>query len=464
MIDDQLFANIEGYSPRNFLEEIEFSQTTELRAKQIFVGLFRNNLRYVLEAKNYFHNDGTRWRRDGGDVALGLAQTVPRRLYRYASETNDVALASDIGKFAVFCESRRVIQAMVALAQSDEQIVSRVSDFDRDPFLLNTVTGTIDLRSGCLREHRREDMITKIAGVPYDAAAHCKRWERFMREVFVGKPDVVDFVQRAVGYSLTGDTREEAMFIAHGRGMNGKSTFLETVKRMSGDYGTTCDSDLLLARGRHDSSNDIARLAGARFVSCVEVNQGRALDESRVKAMTSSDTMSARFLFQEFFEFRPELKLWLGTNYRPEIRGTDDGIWRRVRLIPFEGRFQGVDRDLTLAATLTAELPGILAWAVRGCLAWQDRGLDAPLEVVAATNAYRSESDLIGEFITERCETRDELEVGAGTLYAGYRAWAESGGEKPVNSTTFGRNMSERGFDRDRKRTPGRHGIALRCE
>ena len=461
---DALYDGIDHDLPTYDLSAIDFSQTTELRAKEIFVTRFRGDIRYVLEAKAYFHWDGMRWVRDSGDVALGMAQAISKLLYRYASETTDAALAALVGKFAVFCESRRVIQSAVVLAQSDDRIVARLGEFDRDAFLLNTSSGTVDLRSGRLHDHRRKDMITKLTAVPFNAEARCDRWERFLNEVFVGKADVVDFVHRAIGYSLTGDTREEAMFIAHGRGANGKSTLLETVKKPLGDYATTCDPDLLLARGRRDSTNDIARLAGARFVSCVEVNQGRALDESRVKAMTSSDTMSARFLFQEFFEFRPELKLWLGTNHRPEIRGTDDGIWRRVRLIPFDAQFQGVNRDVTLAASLATELPGILAWAVRGCLAWQDRGLDTPADVVAATSAYRSESDLIGQFIAECCEVRADAEIPAGALYDAYRVWAEAAGDKPMNGTVFGRSLTDRGYRKDTKRKASRHGIRLRCE
>lgn len=461
---DLLYDGIEGGLPHCDLSAIDFSQTTELRAKEIFVIRFQQELRYVLEAKSFFNYDGTRWMRDGGDVALGMAQTLTSILIRYAGTITDAAQSTLIAKFAIFCESRRVIQAVVILSQSDERMVGRLADFDHDLFLLNTVSGTIDLRTGRIREHRREDMITKITAVSYDAEARCDRWERFLHEIFAGNADVIDFVSRAIGYSLTGDTREELMFIAYGRGANGKSTFLEIVKRTLGDYATTCDSDVLLARGRRESTNDIARLNGARFVSCVEVNQGRALDESRVKAMTSSDTMTARFLYQEFVEFKPALKLWLGTNYRPEIRGTDDGMWRRLRLIPFNAQFQGVNRDITLAASLVGELPGILAWAVRGCLAWQDRRLDAPAEVDAATNTYRAESDLVGQFIAERCEVRPDAQTGAGALYASYRSWAEGCGETPITGTAFGRGMTDRGYDSDKKRLPSRHGITLRAE
>jgi len=443
-------------------DDVDFSQCTELRAKEVFVRRFRCDLRFVLEAKAYFHFDGTRWVRDAGDIALGLAQAVPAILYRLAAESNDDSQRAAIGKFAVFCESRRVMSAMAFLAQSDERIVARLSDFDRNPFLLNTPTGTVDLHSGRVRVHDRSDFITRITAVPFDPDARCDRWERFLREIFSGKADVVDFTHRALGYSLTGDTREEVMFIAHGQGANGKSTLLETMKRALGDYSTTCDPDSLLARNRKDATNDVARLAGARFVSCVEVNQGRALDESRVKAMTSSDTMTARFLFREHFEFRPELKLWLGTNHKPEIRGVDDGIWRRVRLIPFEAQFLGANRDVTLPAALALELPGILAWAVRGCLTWQDHGLGAPAAVLAATSAYRAESDTIGQFITERCDLRPGAEIGAGVLYDAYVKWAVDSGEKPVSNTLFGRNISERGYKKDDKRKSSRHGITLR--
>lgn len=443
-------------------DDIDFSHCTDLRAKEVFVRRFHRDLRFVPEVKAFFHFDGARWARDASEVALTLAQSVPITLYRLAAQTAEDKQRALIGKFALFCESRRVIANMASLAQSDERMVAHIAEFDREPFLLNTPSGTIDLRSGRIREHDRADRLTKITAVGFSADARCDRWERFLREVFPAKPEVVEFVQRAIGYSLTGDTREEAMFIAHGDGANGKSTLLETVKSVLGDYATTCAPESLLLRREKAATNDIARLAGARFVSSIEVNQGRALNESLIKAMTSRDTLSARFLFKEFFEFLPELKLWLGTNYKPEIHGDDEGIWRRVRLIPFDRKFEGADRDLNLKAAIALELEGILAWAVRGCLAWQDRGLDTPAVVRAATSAYRAESDIIGQFIAERCEVRDDAQIGAGDLYRAYCSWAEAAGEKPGTSTALGRRLSKLGFHRAEKVRPvTRQGITL---
>jgi len=441
------------------IEELNFSQNTELRAKEYFVRCFQRDLRFVIEAKAFFHFDGTRWIRDGGDVALGLAQTIARKLYELASDADDENRPI-IGKFAVFCESRRTIAAMVNLAAADPRMVARIGDFDRDPFLLNTPAGTVDLRSGCIRAHDRDDLITKSTGVAFNAGAACNRWERFLDEIFADHPEIVAYLHRAIGYSVTGDTREEKMLVCYGGGANGKSTLIETLKRSLGDYATTCDPDTLLARGRKEATNDVARLAGARFVSCVEVNQGRALDESRVKALTSSDTLTARFLFREYFEFRPELKLWLGTNYRPEIRGTDDGIWRRVHLIPFEAKFQGAKRDVTLQATLAHELPGILAWAVRGTRLWQDKGLDPPASVLAATQAYRAESDLIGQFLDERCELDNKAIITVKALYGAFKTWAENAGEKPMKATPFGLTMTERGLGKHGKHH--RKGVKIR--
>lgn len=310
------------------------------------------------------------------------------------------------------------------------------------------VNGTVDLRTGELRPHRREDLITRLAPVEYDPDAEAPLWEAFLRRIMDGNEDLIRFLQRAVGYSLTGDTSEQCFFLLYGTGANGKSTFLEAIRAMLGDYAQQADFGTFLVQNRDGPRNDVARLVGARFVSAVEVESGRRLSETLVKQLTGNDRVVARFLYREHFEFVPTFKLWLAANHKPVIRGADHAIWRRIKLIPFQVTIPPEDRDRQLAARLRAELPGVLAWAVRGCLEWQQYGLGEPPEVTEATNEYRAEMDPLGPFFGERCVLHPNARAYAGELYAGYAAWCEQAGERPMSQREFGLRLQERGFER----------------
>jgi putative DNA primase/helicase len=264
-------------------------------------------------------------------------------------------------------------------------------------------------------------------------------------EVFAGDTETIDFVQRATGYSLTGSNREHALFVLWGAGANGKSTLLGIIAELLGDYGLCAAPSTFMERQAGGATNDLAALRGARFVSAIESGERQSLAENFVKAVTGGDKISARYLYQEYFSFEPVFKVFLATNHKPIIKGTDEGIWRRIRLIPFTQRFEGADADHSLRQKLEAELPGILAWAVRGCLAWQAKGLTPPATVKDATASYRSEMDTFAGFL-ETCELNDTATVGATDLYQSYRAWAEASGERPVSQRWFGLRLADRGF------------------
>lgn len=274
--------------------------------------------------------------------------------------------------------------------------------------------------------------------------------------MFEPYPELVPFIQRAIGYSLTGDTREECLFQLFGRGRNGKGTMIRTVATMLDEYAGTADFSTFTAmRDDRGPRDDVANMRGRRFVAAQESREGAALAESLMKWLTGGDLVRARRLYENSHEFQPTHKLWLATNYRPTIRGTDPAIWSRIKLVPFEVSFEGRE-DRGLKDRLLGELPGILTWALEGCMEWQQSGLGVPAAVTDATREYRAESDQVGRFIDERCLVGEYSTAKARTLYSAYRGWAEGAGEDAVTETAFGRRMAERGFAKRR----GERGIA----
>jgi len=272
-------------------------------------------------------------------------------------------------------------------------------------------------------------------------------------------------MQKAVGYSLTGSTQEHCLFILYGTGANGKSTFLNTLSTMLGDYARQTPTETLLVKRGDGISNDVARLHGARFVSAMEVENGRRLAEAQVKQLTGGDLMAARYLYQEFFEFRPQFKLFMGVNHTPVIQGTDHGIWRRIHLVPFTVTIAKEDQDKRLEEKLRAEQPGILRWAVEGCLAWQVEGLEPPLAVTTATEEYRAEMDVLARFLLECCDLSPEARVATGLLYTRYVSWCALADEAPVQKRAFAAALKERGFQPGRsKQERFWQGLALREE
>lgn len=437
---------------------------TDMGNAERLVAHVGRDLRYVHLSETWFEWTGKRWEKDETGAAMRRAWSTVRAAALQAEELEEDKDRSRLLRHALKSESAARLHSMLRLATALLPVTPE--QLDRSAWLLNCDNGTLDLQTGELRPHSREDLLTRLAPVTYDAEATCPRWEAFLHQVMDGSEEMVAFLQRAVGYSLTGSTAEQVLFLLHGVGANGKSTFIETVRAMLGDYSTQADFTTFLRQQGEGVRNDVARLVGARFVSAVEAEGGKPLAEAMVKQLTGGDTVTARFLFKEFFEFTPVFKLWLAANSRPTVRGTDNGIWRRIRLVPFTVTIPPEQRDRDLGKKLTAELPGILAWAVRGCLTWQTDGLGVPADVQAATEAYRDAMDVLGGFISERCVARPGAEVTSADLYSAYTAWAEANGERPVTRRKMGLRLSERGFER-RRTTGGRHawrGIGLRAE
>lgn len=421
---------------------------TDLGNARRLVRHFGERIRYVHAWKKWLVYGNGRWQVDDSGELERLGKEMVVRIYSEALAASNDTDRQALAKWAANSESVSAIRAAVELARSEPGIPVRPQELDADPWLLNVTNGTLELRTGQLREHRPADLITKQCPVAYDPAGRCPQWDRFLRRVLDNNDELLRFLQRAVGYSLTGSTSEQVLFFLYGKGNNGKSKFLEVLGALLGDYGHAADFSTFLERRSEGPRNDVARLQGARFVTAIETGDGRRLAEGLVKQLTGGDVITARFLHAEHFEFRAQFKLFLAANHKPTIRGTDHAIWRRIRLIPFTVTIPEEERDPEIAAKLKAELPGVLVWAVQGASAWQEERLGAPLAVRNATEAYRSEMDVLGGFLDECCELGASLRAAATLLYQAYRKWCDQGGERAVNQRDFGAALGEREFHR----------------
>jgi len=297
-------------------------------------------------------------------------------------QTDNYQERIDIERFAKVSESIRRREAMIKTAQYIQEINITADDLDCNPWLLNVRNGTIDVVTGEFREHRQEDMITKLANAEYDPAADCPLWKQFVREIMDYKPELINFLQTAIGWALTGDNTEQTMFILYGSGANGKTTFLNTIQYLLGDYATSTPTESFMKKNTDQYTNDIARLRGTRFVSTTEAEQGRRLSEPLIKKITGNDQITARFLYGEYFNFTPNFKIFTATNHKPVIKGTDHGIWRRIKLIPFTTTIAQDKQDKNLEAKLKQETSGILNWLLEGTARWKREGLIAPSDIL----------------------------------------------------------------------------------
>ncbi len=449
---------------------VEGIHCTDLGNATRFIVEHHDRLRYVYPWRRWLWWDETRWTPDDSGYVCRMAAQIPRVIGDEAQAEDDPDRRKALRTWANTSESAARQIAMIELARSDSLVVQRPGDFDRDPFALNVANGTIDLHIGQLRPHRREDLIRRLAPVDFAPGAPCPLWLSFLERVLPA-PAVRAFFQRAVGYSLTGDISEHALFLLYGLGANGKSVALKIIQEVLGDYGRSIKADVFTDKKNQSGvDNALAALDGPRFVSISETDTGARLAEGLVKDYTGGDRVSARFLFAEWFDFDPQFKLWIRTNHKPVIRGTDDGIWRRIKLVPFTVKIPEAEQDKQLTDKLRVELPGVLRWAVEGCLAWQRDGLSPPAEVRAATAAYRDEQDPLGGWIADCCSTgeaaKETVKAAKETvkaLYASYEEWCKSNGEEPLPKRAWGQRLDDRGIVSDRIRggTRVRVGLAL---
>lgn len=434
---------------------------TDVGNAERLVRMYGDQMRYCHPQRRWYVYVNGQWRPDVEGLATRHAKYTVKSIYAKAAQTVDSAESAALAKHAANSERAPRIRDMLSLAASEPGIPVQPHELDADPWLFNVENGTVDLRTGLLRPHDPADLITKMAPVQYDLNAAAPVWAAFIERVMAGDRELIEFVQRAVGYSLTGLTDEQVFFFLHGPGSNGKTKLLEALSHLWGGYASSADFSTFLMRRNDGPRNDIARLHGARFVTAIEAGEGRKLDEAVVKQLTGGDTISARFLHQEAFEFRPSFKIWLASNHKPHIHGNDNGMWRRVRLIPFTVTIPEAERDLRLAEKLRAELPGILAWAVVGCRDWQRKGLGEAAPVSAATAEYREEMDRLGVFIAEKCEEDAAARVAMPELYKAYVGWATESGEEVLSKSKLGAKLTDRGFGSERKNA-GREKVTWR--
>lgn len=426
--------------------------TTEDGLATAFTRRYGEDWRYCALWGKWLVWTGVRWNADQVLYVLHLA----RGICRGASDLAEAPrLKAKLASSATF-------SAVEKVARSDPQHAATVEEWDADAWALNTPGGVVDLRTGQMRPHRRQDRMTRVATAtptPSSGKPACPTWQAFLGDVTGGDAELMAYLQRMVGYCLTGVTSEHALFFLYGTGANGKSVFVNVMSTILGDYAASAPMDTFMeARGdRHPT--DLAGLRGARFVASIETEQGRRWNESKVKAITGGDKVSARFMRQDFFEYVPQFKLVIAGNHKPSIRNVDEAMKRRLHLIPFTVTIPAERRDGKLTEKLLKERDGILGWAVQGCGRWQREGLKPPESVVSATEEYFEAEDAIGQWIEERCLLSKAHREGISELFADWREWAERAGEYVGSVKRFSELMATRKFDKCRL-TGGARAIA----
>lgn len=417
---------------------------------------YRDRLRFAV-GLGWLVWSGLRWQPDTRRAIVQIAGVVARArqlavLKRHVAEgdkDSENAKVQDL-RITIKAEAKTRLDAAISIAETDRDLVHDVNELDQDPDLLGVKNGIVDLRTGRLIEADPAYLITKRNDIDYIPDAPCPRWERFLREVFADNTGLIDYFHRAVGYSLTGLTHEHCFWIMYGSGRNGKGTINWALEALAGEYGTDADPKVFEAKKESGTGEELAILRGARLVLASETQDGYRLNEARIKALTGEDTISARHLYGRRFTFRPTFKVWLATNHKPVIQGADIGIWSRPKLLPFTVSFLGRE-DHHLKRTLAGELPGILAWAVRGAQLYYKHGLKADETVTAATEAYRSEMDVLGQWMEERLQEEPKAYLNCSDAHRDYKSWAEDQGLSPVSQPRLSRALVERGWQKEKK-------------
>lgn len=395
------------------------------------------------------YHDG-RWIIDTADTLVTeAAKQVPRAMFARAANLSGDA-RDDLWKWAKRSETATRVAAMIRLARGIDGVLVEHTDLDRNPWLLNVTNGTIDLRTGELRDHDPDDLLTMQAPVRFDQDADAPLWRKCV-EQWQPDPEVRAYLQRACGSGITGHPLEH-FFVNLGEGANGKGKFFGALARVLGDYYVVPHKSLLVVQ-RHDQHDTVkADLFRTRMAVCAETEQGARLDESKIKDLTGGDPLRARRMREDPWPFLPTWTMFLHTNYRPHVRGTDEGIWRRTRLIPWTVTIPAAERDDQLADKLAAETSGILNWLIHGCLEWQRHGLADPEQVTTATASWRGDEDIIGRWLADCTIKGESYAATARSLHESHEQWSAANGERPLSAKALGMELDRRGYDSARER------------
>ncbi len=445
MTFDETLRDIDGAVPPN--EDGSYYESTDLGNARRLAAAHGHQLRYVAEWSKWIYWTGQRWQLDlTGEVQRRTKQTVEAILDEARANSD-----STLFKWGLRSQSHAGLNNCINVAASEPGIPILVGHLDADPWLLNVANGTLDLRTGRLRDHDPADLITKATAVTWDPDAVCPTFERFLTQVIPSEA-IRDFLGRHLGYSLTGLTSEQVLVLFIGVGANGKSTLTNLIQQLLGEYAGPAPPRLLVTDKHSEHPTQVADLLGKRLVVAQEVQQGHALDEEMVKVLTGGDQLKARRMREDYWAFTPTHKLILAANHKPRITGTDHAIWRRIRLVPFDVVIPAEHQDHDLAAKLHTELPGILNWALAGCATWLRDGLEAPDEITLATDTYRQEQDVVAQFINECCVTNPVVKVRSSELYDTYKAWSERNGLRALSQKSLAPRLEDRGLAREEDR------------
>jgi putative DNA primase/helicase len=412
-----------------------------------FIDHAGDKVRYIPERELWIVWDGQHWRRDDDGAIYRLAENHSTELLRKSADVTDVDARTRQAKLALTLGKRAVIENMLALARYNEAVILHAEKLDSNPWLIGVGNGIVDLKSGAFRAGTPADFISNKVGCDYVPGASCPQFDAFLTRIMANDAEMIAYLWRILGYCLTGSTTEQCLFFLYGAGRNGKTTLIEVLAALLADYGRATAVELITdSHNGREPSQLIAAIQGKRLVWLPEVEESHRVAQSRLKTLTGGDRLCGRNLYEREFQFDCTAKLLIHGNTRPEIRGTDLGIWRRFRLIPFSVTIPVNEVDFDLPQKLIAELPGILNRAIESCLEWQHNGMATPQAVETATDEYRQAEDILGEFL-EECTLRSAtVEITKGQLHKAYVSWCDDRSQRPLSNRKFGSLMTQRGF------------------
>ncbi|WP_333861988.1 phage/plasmid primase, P4 family [Clostridium sp.] len=423
------------------------------------VAMYNKIIRYNPIRKKWLIWSGKHWQVDCIGRIEVLAKSVIKSLQQQGKElpksieTEDIK--KQVSKFVLRSENDNRIRAMINQSRTEHNIV--LNEMNKDVYLLNLRNGTLNLKTGELQEHNRRDYITRLVNVDFKPGAKCPNWVEFADKIFMGNKELIEYIQKSIGYSMTGDSNLQCFYILHGQGSNGKGTFMKAIMTILGDYAATLKGNSLMEKiGDEGARGDLAKLEGKYFVCVNELEERKCFDEALVKSLTSGadEVVPVRRMYEEEFDLHPTFKLWMTTNKLPRIKGTDNGIWRRIRKIPFEYNFENDENkdEHFFEDKLMPEMSGILNWALEGCLKWQKEGMEVPEDVKLAIDDYKNEMDPVQRFIDDECIVSETCKVKISELYTCYTDLCHENKEYVLSTIKLSKRLVEKGFEKERNK------------